>query len=141
MTNEERQLLLSELCARLPYKVKVQYTDPEDNRLDIDVADGANIDEPKGMPTVDVFQYSIPIDKIKLCLRPMSQMTPADGIIYQQKLNVIQDVDRTLHFCQTPESIDWLHAHHYDNRGLIEKGLAVPIRGWSIADYKKGGEL
>lgn len=141
MTNEERQLLLSELCARLPYKVKVLYTDPEDNRLDTHFADVVDMEGTKNMPTVTVFQYTFPIDKIKLCLRPMSQMTPVDGIIYQQKMKVIQDVDRTLHFCQTPESIDWLHAHHYDNRGLIEKGLAVPIREWSIAGYKKGGQL
>jgi len=27
--------------------------------------------------------------------------------------------------CQNYEVVDWLNAHHFDYRGLIEKGLAL----------------
>jgi hypothetical protein len=32
----------------------------------------------------------------------------------------------------TDESIDWLNAHHFDYRGLIEKGLAIDATGLNI---------
>ena len=62
---------------------------------------------------------------IKPYLRPMSSMTAEENIEYQKRVKVIQDIDRTLHWCQTIESVDWLNEHHFDYRGLIEKGFAL----------------
>ena len=106
MTQEEKQLILKDLCARLPYGVKVHIThdwfyeeiEPYDRRLDCDVIKHLRANE-----------YTV-----KPYLRPMSSMTEEE---YQE---FGYDVLR-----YTPREFDWLNAHHFDYRGLIEKGLAL----------------
>lgn len=102
----------------------------------------------------DFFQDNEPIEicNFKLCLRPMSSMTDKekkdllarivgkDAVKYFQ---VLEDgsIDNTdaehqdlynfsMHWINfngsnTTSYIDWLNAHHFDYRGLIEKGLAI----------------
>lgn len=110
MTQEEKQLLLKDLCARLPYKVilhityyDIQNDDKLKNR-DIELGTG-NIGY--------CFGNSHWLD-IKPYLRPMSSMTEEE---YQE---FGYDVLR-----YTPREFDWLNAHHFDYRGLIEMGLAL----------------
>lgn len=59
-------------------------------------------------------------------------MTEEESFEYQKRLKIIQDIERTLHWCNTVESIDWLNAHHFDYRivpstgkTLIESNLAL----------------
>ena len=57
------------------------------------------------------------LDKVEILepyLRPMSSMSEEE---YQE---FGYDVLR-----YTPREFDWLNAHHFDYRGLIEKGLAL----------------
>lgn len=111
MTNEEKRLLFRDLCVRLPYGVRVKLNGRREksNKLTIDW----------------LYTYSRHIEDIKPYLRPMSSMKATENIEYQKRVKVIQDVERTLHWCDTPESIDWLDEHHFDYRGLIGKGLAL----------------
>ena len=51
-------------------------------------------------------------------LRPMSSMTEEERKEYQAFFNY-DGVE------YPEEYIDWLNAHHFDYRGLIEKGLAL----------------
>jgi hypothetical protein len=56
------------------------------------------------------------IEEIKPYLRHMNTMTNEES----------KEFDETLQYTQrTLESYDWLNAHHFDYRGLIEKGLAL----------------
>ena len=55
------------------------------------------------------------IENVRLYLRPMSSMTEEEEIYYNT-------VYTTLKFYKKE---DWLNAHHFDYRGLIEKGLAL----------------
>jgi hypothetical protein len=57
-------------------------------------------------------------------LRPMSSMTEEDRQEYDSKRKHICD-DYNRYCFDSIESIDWLNAHHFDYRGLIEKGLAI----------------
>ena len=112
MTNEEKQLLLKDLCARLPYGVKIQ----RDNVYNADkkvvetldfrlIADNVEYDAIEGL-------------NIKPYLRPMSSMTEEE----------LQELNDVFYNCNTEyriEAQDWLNAHHFDCRGLIEKGLAL----------------
>ena len=125
MTQKEKQLLLKDLCARLPYCVKVNYkglirplfsTSPTqyyqitlDNAID---------SEHNGLELV-----SLDIDGVELkpYLRPMSSMTEEEreewmDITNAQHWLVIDNLDK---------AVDWLDAHHFDYRGLIEMGLAL----------------
>ena len=140
MTNEEKQLLLVNLCARLPYEVKLKVGN-----------DALSID----MFRFDNGFYST-IEKVikaghKMYLRPMSSMTEDEMVEYirLQLQDEFADVRRQHHCCNNSidsivdkqhvrywyneigniNVLDWLNAHHFDYRGLIEKGLALEAPG------------
>lgn len=102
MTQEEKQLLLVDLCARLPYGV---------------VVSKKPINESFTWQELQDFQYG----KIyKPYLRPMSSMTEEEHI----KLKAVYDNGSNGLFDEYSH-IDWLNANHFDYRGLIERGLAL----------------
>ena len=122
MTQEEKELLLKDLCARLPYRVYVHVRYKEGEPC-------------YGKLTPRDIQWFIDsnIEVIKPYLRPMSSMTEEeqkelekiiDGILGYKARNYFHSEDdykwNTLY-----EAIDWLNTHHFDYRGLIEKGLAL----------------
>ena len=63
------------------------------------------------------------IKSIKPYLRPMSSMTDDEKKEY---VNFFEDIDGYVYSIDATIEIDWLNAHHFDYRGLIEKGLALP---------------
>ena len=113
MTQEEKQLLLIDLCGRLPYEVKFEFT-----RDNVRIAKGIDLrvtDEGKWEYFVTSKGASaVEITEIKPYLRPMSSMTEEE---YKE---FGYDVLR-----YTPREFDWLNKHHFDYRRLIEKGLAL----------------
>lgn len=114
MTQEEKQLLLKDLCMRIPYRTLVclnpgAYSKPETCRL-------TGIDDEEVYLNVDSDPFRI--NNIKPYLRPMSNMTEEEWAEYEDMC----DSFRGEEFC---ELIDWLSEHHLDYRGLIDKGLAL----------------
>ena len=101
MTQEEKQLLLKDLCARLPYGVMMKVTH-----------DGVEYDIKFNTELLDVFSDFA--DAFKPYLRPMSSMTEDE----EDELN-------SARMGNWGEDVDWLNANHFDYRGLIEKGLAL----------------
>ena len=113
MTQEDRQLLLKDLCARLPYGVKFKADNEECIREIHYIRD----------EDVYIREYSnLPywIDTIKPYLRPMSSMTFDET----REFLSIKSGECKEYFLTTNKQ-DWLNAHHFDYRGLIEKGLAL----------------
>lgn len=124
MTQEEKDLLLKDLCGRLSYGVKCKLWSG-DNEC-------AAITEPLKIGGLDAFMCNISIT-IKPYLRPMSSMTEEERkeyesfIVHRKHVNVQGqewDID-CFSFDSVPRLISWLNAHHFDYRGLIEKGLAL----------------
>ena len=114
MTQEEKELLLKDLCARFPYGVMVQCITESARR-----ANASPLTET--LNTV-LYRY-VEEDNIELkpYLRPMSSMTEEEKPYYQAFFNY-EGVE------YPEEYIDWLNAaHHFDYRGLIEKGLAIEV--------------
>ena len=110
MTQEDKELLLRDLCARLRYGVV--FKDEHDENLEIHYIK----DEEIYTRTYPHLSYWI--ETIKPYLRPMSSMTKEEKKELWEllkKLGMISDVKR----------LDWLVAHHFDIRNLIEKGLAL----------------
>ena len=68
--------------------------------------------------------YGVPIEFIKPYLRPMSSMTEEEYENFRKTFKWSERFDNPI-FEWTYESYDWLNAHHFDHRGLIEKGLAL----------------
>ena len=111
MTQEDKQLLLKDLCARLPYRVKIERT---------------YIDYPTTLHEEYIVSWKIGEIEIKPYLRPMSSMTEEEENEYVQKYETILTITEKKHTCiLSIEPIEWLLAHHFDFRGLIERGLAI----------------
>lgn len=128
MTQEERHLLLKDICARLPYGVKV-HLDTDDKSFDTDLVglpnnNTVNIHDKENYETIEeCFVWNI-----KPYLHPMSSMTEEE----REEFRMIGGVTsyspqhNTWAICAfSPEAYDWLLANHFDHRGLIEKGLAL----------------
>jgi len=116
MTQEEKDLLLKDLCARLPYGVIVQW-----NKCD-------NPWVPDGKFKAEDFDHlASPFYEIKPYLRPMSSMTEEEKI---ESLEFAweDDYGRLASYNENiSKYIDWLNKHHFDYRNLIEKGLALEV--------------
>ena len=113
MTQKEKQLLLIDLCARLPYgvicKLSVKGADVSiTEKLDLGGLDSFIFD------TMDVLPY----------LRPMSSMTEDEKLDYIA-LGDIKRYTNPQYAYLISEQLDYLNAHHFDYRGLIPMGLAI----------------
>lgn len=133
MTQEDKKLLLKDLCARLPHKVIVNISasgpDTYDNYIpSINDAVLTAIDLNTEKCKFKEFYWDKYIVDVRPYLRPMSSMTEEERNEY---LDVkMQECERVaLAEVYRPEAIsivlDWLNSHHFDYRGLIEKGLAL----------------
>ena len=124
MTQEEKQLLFKDLSARLPYGVMAHASEINKNGIITDV----NISYNMVNLTVDNVngKYElVPLFDIKPYLRPLSSMTEEELKEYSETRDWrYVDDDHYEHF-DTLETFDWLNAHHFDYRGLIEKRLAL----------------
>ena len=125
MKQEEKNLLLKDLCTRLPYGVKFK-ADNEEYIREIHYIKDENvyIREYRDLPYW--------IDTIKPYLRPMSSMTKEELKEFTNFTSLsmhrfICDATNTDHWYNTYEEEDWLNAHNFDYRGLIEKGLAIKV--------------
>jgi hypothetical protein len=64
-------------------------------------------------------------------LRPMSSMTEEEKeelrqqFCYEWEENITELMDYSIEIGDADCFIDWLLEHHFDYRGLIEKGLAL----------------
>ena len=138
MTQEDKELLLKDLCARLPYGVKMNLiADYEHSpKTFIGVAkDMITLEGLGGYECVDVEDY-------KPYLFPLSSMTEeqfvelkvfADLIYESDTLELVEwnDNYKTLEFWleEVPsycviKVFDWLNKNHFDYRGLIPMGIA-----------------
>ena len=112
MKQEEKQLLLQDLCARLPYGVKCYIKFDDGKIFNERILAPIMIQDFKEHSFVSFIPY----------LRPMSSMTD------EEKSEFYGTFDPTLeepYYRAKVSSFDWLNKHHFDYRGLIEKGLAL----------------
>ena len=123
MTYEDKELLLQDLCARLPYGVlcNIGLKYPfQLQRIFVDRLDGILLDFYE-----DGDNYQVYLSEVKPYLRPMSSMTEEEWTDYQ-KIRMIDWVNGDINgtFINAGLIVDWLNKNHFDYRGLIPKGLA-----------------
>ena len=148
MTQEDKELLLKDLCARLPYGVKVKTLLKEPYTLKglFDTEYGGVMGCLLGKfvtNNVSPKTTNYPLEQFKPYLFPLSSMTEAQqekfDRIYADDMQVVANnlknrldgkpYERNLgHY----RHIDWLNANHFDYRGLIPKGLALDATGLNI---------
>ena len=136
MTQEERELLLKDLSARLPYGVKGRYClyDSKGNLTDwgneSEIVENIDFKECKIWTDDTVQGYHF--DEFKPYLRPMSSMTEKEKKAFDEFVCIDEfawngDTEKGYpnQAIIMSDGIDWLLSHHFDYRGLIEKGLAL----------------
>lgn len=119
MKQEDKELLMKDLCGRLPYGTTIVYCQNE----------------------IDWFEEEIGVGVISACINDEYVVKPylfPMSSLNDKQLNEIRDYrnsiegrlvgmqGRTIHL------IDWLNEHHFDYRGLIEKGLAIDATNLNV---------
>ena len=137
MTQEEKDLLLKDLCARLPYGVKVYNTSfkeptiqtlygkiSDDEFLMEETYTGVGVDG-DDFGSFNKRHYTGYVDFIKPYLRPMSSMTEEEDKEYAEV--IVKSQDCSLENSESATTIvnDWYLSKGFDVRGLIPKGLAL----------------
>lgn len=130
MTQENKELLLQDLCSRLPYGVKCQFEDT------IEIIKEIWFCEDEGWQ-VDGEKTSTCIHAVKPYLFPMSSMTEEEKKEYRKVCELDTEILEKHPMDGSPfpamyNSQDWLNKHHYDYRGLIPMGLANDATGKNI---------
>ena len=106
MTQEEKDILIADLCGRLPYGLIIKCNDgfrqSKEKLVSIDVGNG-------------LINYDWRLTDIKPFLRPLSTMIEVEkqeyGLVLCEELSI--------------NLFDWLNKKMFDHRGIIEKGLAL----------------
>lgn len=137
MTRKDKDIVLKDICCRLPYGVKCYI--PESNVIKILGSvqeDGENTlfdfweDEEKIQ-----YGFQLYISEFKPYLFPLSSLTEEqttelfDEVVELEFKAINDEIDHTdaLMF-----EIDWYLKNHIDYRGLIDKGLAIDATGKNI---------
>ena len=109
---EDKQLVLKDISARVPYKVKFQ-------NENIPTPNVATLD----MTYLRMFEIREGVI-FKPYLRPMSSMTEEEDKEFAM-LQTDFYIDGWLYPIAAVNMVNWLNAHHFDYRGLIEKGACI----------------
>ena len=122
MLQEYKELLLKDLCARLPYGVKFlreSWNYEWDQELSvIEVLE--DIDKDGYINKTKVYN----VEDIKPYLFPLSSMTE------EQEKEWLYTLSSDYHI--TYDTVDWLNKNHFDYRGLIPIGLAIDATNLNI---------
>ena len=125
MTNEEHELLVRALCECLPHNVICETEDGRGTLVSVEpISDLAYV---QFRLNADAEEYEIWDGTVKPYLRPLSSMTEKEKKEYVQYVfnQPFLQKDEVPNLGSVPMCVDWLNAHHFDYRGLIENGLAL----------------
>ena len=117
MTLEDKELLLKDLCGRLPYGVILCCCDALGEKF-------SSIDE-NGL-----INHDYDIDEVKPYLFPISSMTEEQREEYRKVCELDTEILEKHPMDGSPfpamyNSQDWLNKNHFDYRGLIPMGIAL----------------
>ena len=137
MTREDKELLIRDLCDRLPYQVRMFEIEPiNDIQSHLTLYSISNKESVMCItPSGGIIGSSV--DAFKPYLFPLSSMTEEQR---EEFLNIQTEERQILlnalieyksgKYDKIPiiapyKQIEWLNKNHFDYRGLIEKGLAI----------------
>lgn len=120
MTQSDKDLLLKDLCSRLPYGVKGEkYTIRMDGEfvplIDVEIITAEDIITLNGCPGYMIKPYLFPLSSMTVEQKREFDISMDMGYAaaYNAEINCVNRM------------IDFFHKHHIDYRGLIPMGLAI----------------
>ena len=122
MTPKEKDLLLRDLCARLPYGVKVSgvfltYDKDKEKILYKECVKELN------------YSHLSRYWTLKPYLFPLSSMTEKQSKVYHELIKGMFGTSALINF---EVLTDFFNSNHLDYRGLIKRGLAIDATGLNI---------
>ena len=124
-TQEQKELLIKDLCTRLPYEIIIEHEGIL-SRLDtIFMCDSISI---SSTSMDEKLSYNLDLNEIKPCLYPLSSMTDEqkkelDDTLVDLNLKALSD--KISSEVVSTYEIDFYNKNHFDYRGLIPMGLAM----------------
>lgn len=152
MKQEDKDLLLKDLCARLPYGVKISVQSWDKREMEytdrVDVLYSVNGDEYVKSVNED---YDFSLEDIKPYLFPLSSMTEEQckelrNLIYEH-FTLDDDFNEGIRFKTYGDILvwldekpinkcyfifDWFHKNHFDYRNLNNKNIAIDCTNLNI---------
>ena len=136
MTQEQKDILLKDLCARLPYGIKILVNDK------VEIVHGVNVLD-------NVIEYdsclSSEVEEVKPYLFPLSSMTEEQWIdtpyanlnkftfdSFKYGCSTLAFETYEVNLSYVVEFINWCYKNHFDIYGLIPMGLAIDATGKNI---------
>jgi hypothetical protein len=122
-----KELLLKDLCRRMPYNTKIQLTEYSvtGKKLPSEI----KILDYYMLGKVQAYCKGFRKDEVKPYLYPLTSMTPKQKA---ELAHLTADIDGI--FEQVLAEIEFYHRHHIDYQGLIPLGLAIDATGLGIYD-------
>lgn len=141
---KEKELLLDVLCDGLPYGLQIEITDVNEftfnGELRVLSRNWCRLNILDPIKKAKVKNQTIPLNYIyiKPYLRPMSSMSESERFEVEQIIGYDVEVRndflslfspsiKRLSYAELLEVFKWLNKHHFDYRGLIDKGLAIEV--------------
>lgn len=109
MTEEDKQLLTTDLCGRLPFGVILDHPQPYGGAYD----EMTSVNVLDGIARVLYDGTAYKIEDVRPYLRPLSSMTEEE-----RRESMLRYGYR---------EVDYYNEHHFDYRHLIDKGLAIEV--------------
>ena len=137
MTQNEKDILLKDICARLPYGVKVEYGNeifavehvcPMYEEVKLDIPEAWTIDVSEVKP------YLFPLSSItEEQYYEMMSCSSEDCLDHMEMVKSLRECTDFTHWpLYEYRVIDWFNKNHFDYRGLIPIGLANDATGKNI---------
>ena len=116
MKQEEKDLLLKDLCARLSYELKISVNDK------VEKVDGVNVLD----NTIEYGSWlSSEVEEVKPYLFPLSSMTE-EQLLELSSISFENSIDSSI------KTLNWCYKNHFDIYNLIPMGLAIDATGKNI---------
>lgn len=142
MTQNKKDILLKDLCARLPYGVKVHFSGWDSEYLQQkEMVDTLYSIDSDGYCNTDEYDSLLELGNIKPYLFPLSSMTDEQIMHAPDPIHVCDLEDLrydniwtklNIRFPDLIDLINWLLKNHFDIYGLIPMGLAIDATGLNI---------
>ncbi len=135
MKQEDKDLLLKDLCARLPYNVRIDYNG--------EIYEIVGISHGRLILCKPFMSYTLKdcplVEEVKQYLFPLSSMTEEQKKEYNRRKHEVPvcyyeygDVVEEVELFDSPESFEYLIENHFDYRGLIPMKLAIDATNLNI---------